>query len=710
VTRIGWLSNSVSVSYATQDGTAISGADYVAVSGTLVFGIGESNRSLLVPIIDDTEIEPHENFLLALFNPSGGAVLGGPSSANVLIRENDAVLTCDEIGLRTALANGGTVRFACGGVISLSNPIKITNDTVLDANLNAVTLSGNGRTRVFEVSPGTTLTLNGLRIASGWAATSVGSWMFTSMGVGGGIANTGTVHAVNCTFEGNSVVGFTGPSSPWTGGSGGAVYNVGNFFATNCVFRANSAFGGSGAQQSIALPGATGAGGAIYSTGPSVLVGCTFLNNVAQGGAGAHGTTGPFLSPTGAAGGQAQGGAIYNGGPIHIARCLFGGNQAIGGNGGSAVGADGSGNGGNGGTGGSGQGGAAFIASGEFVVSASTFSRNSVFGGASTAASDGRVALPGYPGAGGYGGSGGDALGGAIFVAGGFVAMTNNTIAENNCSARDGSRGGNGTSCAREVATPSGAPGGNGGAGGNARGVGLFMTGGQGECVNNIIANNRGTNGTPGTGGNGGTACFPYPSGTNGVAGASGRVTGENLSVTNGLLTLRNTLIAYSVAGQNCEGTVVDGGHNLSSDDSCGFAAAGSVNNVDPRLGPLANNGGPTPTMALAPDSPALDAGDNAACPPLDQRGMPRPTGAACDIGAFEGSNGLHHPRLKLAFSPAGVALDFVGFPNTTYVLQAGTNLIDWVSLTTNRTAANGLMTFTDTPTERWKFYRARLP
>ena len=58
---------------------------------------------------------------------------------------------------------------------------------------------------------------------------------------------------------------------------------------------------------------------------------------------------------------------------------------------------------------------------------------------------------------------------------------------------------------------------------------------------------------------------------------------------------------------------------------------------------PLANNGGPTQTHALTLTvSPAIDAGDNAGCPPIDQRGFPRPRdgngdgNAVCDMGAYE--------------------------------------------------------------------------
>jgi CSLREA domain-containing protein len=57
---------------------------------------------------------------------------------------------------------------------------------------------------------------------------------------------------------------------------------------------------------------------------------------------------------------------------------------------------------------------------------------------------------------------------------------------------------------------------------------------------------------------------------------------------------------------------------------------------IDPKLGPLANNGGPTQTHALLLGSPAIDAASTPDCPTIDQRGVLRPQGAACDIGSYE--------------------------------------------------------------------------
>ena len=60
---------------------------------------------------------------------------------------------------------------------------------------------------------------------------------------------------------------------------------------------------------------------------------------------------------------------------------------------------------------------------------------------------------------------------------------------------------------------------------------------------------------------------------------------------------------------------------------------------LDAKLGPLADNGGPTLTLALLAGSPAIDAGSDGNCSPTDQRGEPRPAGLHCDIGAFELDN-----------------------------------------------------------------------
>ncbi|HET9477213.1 MAG TPA: choice-of-anchor Q domain-containing protein [Dehalococcoidia bacterium] len=106
------------------------------------------------------------------------------------------------------------------------------------------------------------------------------------------------------------------------------------------------------------------------------------------------------------------------------------------------------------------------------------------------------------------------------------------------------------------------------------------------------------------------------------------------------------TYVVNSLVGGNengdCAGPITSGGHNLDGDGTCGLTSEGDLSNVDPMLGPLAGNGGPTQSHALLEGSPAIDAGGAGLCPATDQRGAPRPfdgdgaNGPACDIGAYE--------------------------------------------------------------------------
>ena len=120
---------------------------------------------------------------------------------------------------------------------------------------------------------------------------------------------------------------------------------------------------------------------------------------------------------------------------------------------------------------------------------------------------------------------------------------------------------------------------------------------------------------------------------------------GAIFNVKGSTVVLRNSIVDNSTGG-NCHGTITSEGYNLSSDDTCRLNREGDINGLDPMLGPLSNNGGPTQTQALLPGSPAIDAGNPHGCRDInrhllktDQRGYPRPntedTGG-CDMGAFE--------------------------------------------------------------------------
>ena len=114
---------------------------------------------------------------------------------------------------------------------------------------------------------------------------------------------------------------------------------------------------------------------------------------------------------------------------------------------------------------------------------------------------------------------------------------------------------------------------------------------------------------------------------------------GSNIFVDEAQLAIENSIVAHATAGGNCAnsaGLITSLGHNLDSGNTCGFAGTGDINNTDPHLGPLQDNGGATWTHALLAGSQAANAGDNGGCPATDQRGVPRPQGAVCDIGSYE--------------------------------------------------------------------------
>ena len=111
-----------------------------------------------------------------------------------------------------------------------------------------------------------------------------------------------------------------------------------------------------------------------------------------------------------------------------------------------------------------------------------------------------------------------------------------------------------------------------------------------------------------------------------------------------GSASLAGTIVAGSRSGRDCSGTVTDGGYNLDSDGSCGFTTAEhSLSRVNPELGPLQDNGGPTETrspaigsQALSQIPPTATGNDFTLCSGTDQRGVPRPHDSDCDIGAVE--------------------------------------------------------------------------
>ncbi|MEQ1353453.1 MAG: choice-of-anchor Q domain-containing protein [Candidatus Acidiferrum sp.] len=134
-----------------------------------------------------------------------------------------------------------------------------------------------------------------------------------------------------------------------------------------------------------------------------------------------------------------------------------------------------------------------------------------------------------------------------------------------------------------------------------------------------------------------------------------------------GTLTIKNSILANSgLTHPNCASaataTTISGGHNLSDDASCAASLnqTGDLNSTPTGLDTaggngLQDNGGPTKTVALLagsaaidaiPVSPTNDCTDTSGNPvSTDQRGVPRPQAAGCDIGAFEANLAMFLPR-----------------------------------------------------------------
>ncbi|CAG0937549.1 hypothetical protein TFLX_06487 [Thermoflexales bacterium] len=169
-----------------------------------------------------------------------------------------------------------------------------------------------------------------------------------------------------------------------------------------------------------------------------------------------------------------------------------------------------------------------------------------------------------------------------------------------------------------------------------------------------------------------------------------------------GSLFLRNTIIANSTSAADCTPTALAANiNNLIEDGSC---SAGGVNfqTGDPLLGPLADGGGRTPTLALLAGSPALDTADTATCLPTDQRGVARPQGAACDRGAYEAAGllslaktvvpvaPLYHGNVTYTLVLSNVGLVNAGGVTLTDILPEHVLFSGWVTAPPPQTYHNG--------------------
>jgi hypothetical protein len=451
-------------------------------------------------------------------------------------------------------------------------------------------------------------------------------------GNGGGISNAGGTLAI---FDGVVTGNTAGP-----GGKGGDAGQGGN--ATG-----DDVSGGSGGASIGGNGAAGGGGGGLFQESGATTLTRTLVSGNTTGDTGDGGDGGSagngggdagtnFGGPGGASTGgdsgsnppSAGGGLENNTGSMHIVDSTIrdnragaggiGGEGRSGGTGGSGIlaGAGGASTGGGGGDGGV-DGGLTSLGAGPTISGSALVGNRAGNGGdggdAGTGGAGGNSTATGGSSTAGAGGRGGQT--GGLRVSDSSTSVVNSTVASNR--AGDGGDGGAAST------SPAGEAGGDGGPGGGD--VGLLLQPGASATLTHVTVAGNAVGGGGAAGGTGGTA------------GGAGQHPGI---VKNGAGTLRleNTLLA-SNGSRNCQGPTVDGGHNLSFPATANGSCAATLHG-DPQLGPVGNNGGTTPTMPLGAGSAAVDkvplSGAN--CEPTDQRGLSRPKGVACDVGAEERS------------------------------------------------------------------------
>ena len=610
---------------------------------------------------------------------------------------------CNEAELRRAVERGGWIRFCCSGTIPLTGTIWISNSVVLDATGRDVIIDGQGPVQLLNVEPSGSLSVTNVTFVNGYHeglpgidATAGSPAIAGKPGRGGAILNVGgRVSLTSCVLSNNRVVGGKGPIDPTLGpdaipgnGEGGAIFNDGGVVVIqDSRILNNTAHDGFPAADAASEPflyaSARGLGGAIYNRGGGTLTvqGTEFRANSTDADWGRGGSVGggalyiedgsvnivggsfvdnwvealteitdpdAALRPRPGLGGaiylqagllamekvlltnniargsqgfrqarpgESKGGALFAQGDCRIIDSTFWGNQALAG-GGSSVNPDG-------------HGGAIFNVS-NLVVVGCTFVSNVAAG--NTGGSWGSPGASWPPG---------HAYGGAIYN-GGSSAITNCTLTEN--VARGGNR--EGFLSSNTVA-------------GNAFGGGLYHAGDHLWMVNVTIASNR--------------VVSPSRSGE-----PAGSIVGANLFIAEGMARLRNSILAGGGTNRNVEGTVIDEGFNMSSDGSPSFSSGTSFNLTDPLLLPLADNGGPTRTMALDSESPAIDVGGQQGAPAVDQRGYARAQAGRTDIGAYEFGAGMNSLVLQISKVPAGIRLSFEALNHVMYRLQRSNDLKEW--------------------------------
>ena len=592
--------------------------------------------------------------------------------------------------LRAAIASandGDVITFAISGTItSLSGELLIGKSLdIVGPGPTKLGVSGNNASRVFNIAGGASVSLTGLTICNGHAHDGAAATSSATPGSpgddGGGIYNAGTLALTNCVItgcrSGQGGAGFTyanfiqspGCSDGGPGGNGGGIYNAGTLTLVACTLSySTNGSGGSGgdAMLGICPGGAGGSGGSgagLYDFGAATFIACTFaFNSAGAGGAGGYGGSGDITQSDGAGGGW--GGSGGSGGGIYSQSSPTFISCTITGNTG--------GRGGQGGKGG--------------------------YGNTQSMPREGTV---GNGGPGGNGAAGGG--GGGLYCPGFFQSVACTSSGNSTGAGGVGGQGGRGGMSLLSA----GGNGGNGGNGGSGGAGGGANTGGGGTLQNVLAAQNSAAAG--GLAGAGGLRGSGSPSGSSGYPGSGG----------------------LGGSGPDLFGAFTSNGHNLIglADGNSGFTdgvlgdIVGSGTPLNPLVGPLANNGGPTFTCALLAGSPALDTGDDTILDApfgltIDQRGLPRKSGSHVDIGALEvqwASNPICVAAC-ISATDGAVQMTLTNIPGASLTILAATNpslpVSTWTVLGPMFEVAPGQFQFIDPASTNLpqRIYRVRCP
>ena len=366
-------------------------------------------------------------------------------------------------------------------------------------------------------------------------------------------------------------------------------------------------------------------GGGIYNSSTLTLTNVMVSNNIsADGGGGIHSTSTGMLSLSNstvsdntASGIWGGGGGIYNDfGTLNVTNSTVSGNWS------------------------SFHGGGINNNSGTLTLSDSTVSSNTATGpfgggGGIYSLSSGIMATMILTNS-TISGNSASSKGGGFANVGGIVSLTNSTVSNNVASALGGGIRNTGTLTVTDSTVSGNTT--------NANGGGIYNIGTVTLTNSTISGNTANKNG----GGFSNAPNLGAATLTNSTITGNASETGSGGGIFNvsSMIELINTIVAENTAptGPDCTGSPTSLGYNLIGDDTgCSFTAAtgdlvgDGPNPVDPVLGLLQDNGGPTLTHALSDGSPAIDQIPIVDCTvTADQRGVVRQQGPACDMGAFE--------------------------------------------------------------------------